>query len=154
MNATHTRPLVSVVMIFLDPAAVFFDEAIASVLAQSQPGVELLLCDDGSAAPASEQARSWAARHPGWVRWLEHPGHAHRGMSSSRNLGIEAARADLVAFLDADDGWLPGHLEHEVELLARHPEVGRRLRPGHGLVQLAGPRRRPPARPAPRPAPR
>lgn len=114
--------LVSVVMIFRD-AERWFDEAIDSVLAQTHPALELLLCDDGSTDTSSATARRRAAEEPDRVRYLEHPGHAHRGMSSTRNLGIEAARGRLVAFLDADDVWDPAHLAHEVALLAAHPDA-------------------------------
>lgn len=120
--AVLEKPTVSVVMIFWN-AEQFFDDAIASVLAQTQPSVELLLCDDGSAPASSAIALRWASAHPDQIRYLEHEGHAHRGMSSTRNLGIAAARGDLVAFLDADDVWEPGHLQHEVALLAAHPEA-------------------------------
>jgi SAM-dependent methyltransferase len=114
--------LVSVVMIFRD-AERWFDEAIDSVLAQDHPALELLLCDDGSTDTSTATARRRAAEEPGRVRYLEHPGHAHRGMSSTRNLGIAAARGEVVAFLDADDVWDPGHLTHEVALLAAHPDA-------------------------------
>jgi glycosyltransferase involved in cell wall biosynthesis len=114
--------LVSVVMIFRD-AATFIAEAIDSVLGQVDVPIELLLCDDGSSDWSTEIARSRAYEHPTRVRYVEHPGHAHRGMSATRNLGIAAARGDLVAFLDADDVWQPGHLIHEVSLLRSHPEA-------------------------------
>jgi glycosyltransferase involved in cell wall biosynthesis len=119
---TGSEALVSVIMIFFD-AEEFFEEAIASVLAQTHPSIELLLCDDGSSDGSTAIAREWARNHPA-VRYLEHPGHAHRGMSSTRNLGIAAARGDLVAFLDADDVWEKDHLDHDVSLLLRHPDAG------------------------------
>src|SRR3954451_5800753 len=118
---TGSEALGSVIMIFFD-AEEFFEEAIASVLAQTHPSIELLLCDDGSTDASTAIARQWARNHPA-VRYLEHPGHAHLGMSSTRNLGIAAARGDLVAFLDADDVWDSGHLDHEVTLLLSHPEA-------------------------------
>lgn len=121
--ADSSTTLVSVVMIFRD-AERWFDEAIDSVLAQTHPSLELLLCDDGSTDTSSASARRRAAEDPDRVRYLEHPGHAHRGMSSTRNLGIGAARGDVVAFLDADDVWDPGHLAHEVALLTAHPDAG------------------------------
>ncbi len=45
-------------------------------------------------------------------------------MSATRNLGIRHARGELIAFIDADDIWLPGKLAEHVALLDRHPEVG------------------------------
>ena len=122
MSSDGRKSLVSVVMIFRD-AVTFFDEAIESVLGQTQP-VELLLCDDGSSDGSSEIARGWAQRVPQRVRYLEHPDHAHRGMSATRNLGIRAASGRFIAFLDADDLWEPDHLAHEVDLLSGHPEAG------------------------------
>ena len=116
------KTLVSVIMIFWNTER-FLDEAVESVLAQSHPSLELLLCDDGSTDGSTAGAEEWARRVPGKVRYLQHPGHAHEGMSSTRNLGLAAARGELVAFLDADDVWAPGHLEHEVRLLAAHPEA-------------------------------
>lgn len=95
-----------------------------SVGAQTHPSWELLLCDDGSTDASTSMALKWAGYNPTKVRYLEHEGHAHRGMSSSRNLGIRAARGELVAFLDADDVWEPDHLSHEVALLLDHPEAG------------------------------
>ena len=123
LMAASDVPLVSVVMIFWN-AERFFDEAVESVLAQTYPAVELVLCDDGSELASTATALRWAGAFPGRVRYVEHPGHAHRGMSAARNLGIAAARGELVAFLDADDLWEPGHLAHEVGLLLAHPEAG------------------------------
>ena len=114
--------LVSVVMIFWN-AQEFMDEAIESVLAQTHPAVELLLCDDGSSDASTVMAQRWAASHPSTVCYLEHPEHAHRGMSSTRNLGIAAARGELIAFLDADDVWEESHLSQVVSLLRLHAEA-------------------------------
>jgi len=117
------NPLVSVVIPVWN-AENFFAEAIESVLAQTWPHWELLLADDGSTDASPEIARSWAARHPGKIRCLEHPGRVNRGESASRNLGLRAGRGDFFAFLDADDVWLPVKLERQVPLLAARPEAG------------------------------
>lgn len=81
----------------------FFSEAVDSVLAQDFPDFELLLCDDGSTDGGTTLARDYAARRPERVRYLEHPGHANRGMSATRNLGLAHARGELIALIDADD---------------------------------------------------
>lgn len=117
-----TGDLVSAIIIFLD-AERFLDEAIASVFAQTYTDWELLLVDDGSTDGGTAIARRHAARAPDRVRYLEHPGHANRGMSASRNLGIGAARGTYVGFLDADDVWLPTKLAEQVAILRGHPEA-------------------------------
>ena len=116
-------PLVSVVAIFLN-AERFLDEAIASVRAQTHSRWELLLVDDGSTDGSSAIARGWAERDPARVRYLEHPGHVNRGMSASRNLGLEYARGEYLALLDADDVWPPEKLARQVAILEAHPDVG------------------------------
>ncbi len=114
--------LVSVVVNFLN-AERFLEEAIASVHAQTYRTWELLLVDDGSTDASTEIARRHAKRDAERVRYLEHPGHENKGASAARNLGIAQARGELIAFLDADDVWLPNRLERGVELLRRHPEA-------------------------------
>ena len=61
--------------------------------------------------------------HPQTVRYFEHAGHANLGKSVARNLGIAEARGRYLAFLDADDVFLPHKLAHQSELLDRHPEA-------------------------------
>jgi glycosyltransferase involved in cell wall biosynthesis len=115
-------PTVSVIIIFLD-AEPYLAEAITSVLEQSRDDWELLLVDDGSRDGSTDTARRFADADPARIRYLEHPGHANRGMSASRNLGLANARGTYVAFLDSDDVYLPERLAHHVELLERHPEA-------------------------------
>jgi glycosyltransferase involved in cell wall biosynthesis len=116
------RPLVSVSIPFLDPGG-FLREAIDSVLAQTYPVWELLLVDDGSTDGSTEVAREYSHRFPGRICYLEHPRHANLGISASRNLGNDYAMGRYLAYLDADDVWVPGKLEEQVALLEAHPEV-------------------------------
>lgn len=116
------RPLVSAIIIFLNGER-FIEAAIRSVLDQSYPSWELILVDDGTTDGAIDIARRYAAADPGRIRCLSHPYGENRGMSASRNAGMREARGKYVAFLDADDIWLPARLEVHVDLLERHPDV-------------------------------
>src|SRR3989304_1822653 len=95
--------------------------AVASVLEQTKPPLELLVVDDGS--PDWEQAeaelrtlkalktRSITLRKP------------NGGVASARNLGIDHAVGDWIAFLDADDYWEPVKLERQLRTAEASPDV-------------------------------
>ena len=114
---------VSIVTPFLN-AGGFIREAVDSVLAQTYPSWELLLVDDGSTDESTSIAQAFAAAHPDRIRYLTHPERANKGASASRNLATAAARGEYIAFLDADDVYLPLKLEQQVPLLDAHPEAG------------------------------
>lgn len=116
------KPLVSVITIFLNEEK-FIEQAIASVFAQTYENWELLLVDDGSSDGSTDIAQRYPKNYPEKVCYLEHDGHQNRGMSASRNLGICNARGEYIAFLDADDVWLPHKLEQQVKILKTHPEA-------------------------------
>jgi glycosyltransferase involved in cell wall biosynthesis len=116
-------PRISVICIFYN-AERFFAEAIDSVLAQDCDDFELLLADDGATDASTAMARDYVAWHPDRVRYLEHEGHANRGMSATRNLGLAHARGEYVAFIDADDRWRPDKLRAQAAILDAHPDVG------------------------------
>jgi len=116
------QPVVSVIIIFWN-AERFIQEAIESVLMQAYANWELLLVDDGSTDGSTDIARRHAHQYPGRVNYFEHPGHRNRGMSASRNLGIRNAQGAYIAFLDADDVWLPNILEEQVGILEAYPEA-------------------------------
>lgn len=123
IDTSTVRPRVSVVMIFLD-AELFIVEAIESVLTQTYTQWELLLVDDGSTDGSTAIAQRYAAAHPDRICYLEHKGHVNRGTGASRNLGIHAARGEYVAFLDADDVYLPQRLERHMALLSADTSIG------------------------------
>jgi glycosyltransferase involved in cell wall biosynthesis len=117
-------PLVSVITIFWNAPVSFFGEAVDSVLAQTEHRWELLLVDDGSTDDSAAFARQMAAEHPARIRVLQHPDGGRHGMSASRNRGIQAACAPYIAFLDADDVYLPEKLERQLAILAANPDAG------------------------------
>lgn len=122
-SGASRTPAVSIIMPFFNVER-FIAPAIDSALAQSFQDWELLVIDDGSTDRSTEIARGYEERFPGQIRYFEHENHANRGASAARNLGGRHARGDFIAYLDADDIWLPHKLERQVELLAAHPEAG------------------------------
>ena len=113
---------VSIITPFLN-AEPFIEESITSVLAQTYDNWELLLVDDGSTDASTGIALKYAAAHPDKVRYLSHERRQNRGASASRNLAARHARGEYLAFLDADDVYLPRKLEVQVPILDAHPDV-------------------------------
>lgn len=95
-------------------AARHIERAIRSVLAQTYPAEEVIVVNDGSTDHTSEKVRQFGSR----VRLIEQ---ANAGVSAARNAGIQAAAGQWIAFLDADDEWLPNHLEKHRTLLSQNP---------------------------------
>ncbi len=108
-------PLVSVVIPAYN-AEKFIVQALDSLVAQTYPAVEVIVVDDGSRDATSDVV---ARAHPS-VRCIRQP---NGGASSARNRGVQEARGELVAFLDADDAWHPDKLRAQVALMRRHPDV-------------------------------
>lgn len=96
--------------------------AVGSVLAQTERDFELIVVDDASTDGTADYLSG--LRDPR-VRAIEQRGQPARplGVSGARNLGLEAARADIVAFLDSDDAFLPNRLEVTLAAFAREPDV-------------------------------
>jgi glycosyltransferase involved in cell wall biosynthesis len=91
--------------------------AIESALAQRYDAVDVVVADDGS----TDDTREVVGRYVGRVRVVEQ---ANRGAAAARNLGLRAARGEYVAFLDADDEFLPERIEKGVAPMAADARVG------------------------------
>lgn len=96
----------------------YLPEAVGSVLRQSFTDFELIIVDDGSTDNTAQ-----------WVSQLQDDRinlicQAHQGKSVARNAGVEAAKADYIAFLDADDIWETAKLEQQFNYLQTHPNIG------------------------------
>ena len=117
LPAAVSDPAVSVVCAYRDGAA-FLPELLASVLRQAMPHWELLLVDDGSTDGGAVLAAQ-AAAGDGRIRSLSAPSRppdTPAGPWWPRNIGIGAARAPWIAFLDVDDLWHPLKLERQLAL--------------------------------------
>jgi glycosyltransferase involved in cell wall biosynthesis len=88
--------------------------AIESVLAQGYEPTEVIVVDDGSTDGTADAARAAGAQVIGTPP---------RGIAHARNTLLEAAHGDLIAWLDADDTWLPDGLDFRVRHLIDHPEL-------------------------------
>src|SRR5207249_4329253 len=106
------------VVIPLYNKAPFVRRALDSVLAQTHRALEVLVVDDGSTDGGGAVV---AACPDPRVRLITQP---NAGPGPARNRGLDEAAGPLVAFLDADDEWLPNYLETCVALLERHgPDI-------------------------------
>lgn len=85
--------------------------AVESVLSQDWSNLELIVVDDGSTDGTAELL---AVRYPEQVIVIRQD---NRGAAAARNRGIAAAKGEFVAFLDADDEWVPGKLRLQIEQL-------------------------------------
>jgi len=110
-----SRPFVSIIIPTRNRAALVC-AAIDSVLGQTRRDFELIVVDDGSTDSTQEVLRSYGSRI---VCLRIDPS----GPSAARNRGIDAARADLIAFLDSDDCWLPRKLERQIDHFHAHDDV-------------------------------
>jgi len=95
----------------------YIADSIKSVLSQDYANIELIVVDDGSRDGTPELAERFGER----VRVFRQK---NAGPAAARNRGIAAAKGDFIAFLDADDLWLPGKIAMQVKYLQDHPDVG------------------------------
>lgn len=91
--------------------------AIRSLLSQSFADWQAVIVDDGSTDSSVDVLRRFSDPRIRLVR------QANAGVAAARNRGIAEARAELVAFLDADDEWMPDYLESMIALARKYPEA-------------------------------
>ncbi len=109
-----TDPLVSIVVPVYNGAA-FLAECLDSLVAQDYPAVEVVVVDDGSTDGSAEIAARFAKTRV--VR------REHEGLGRTRNAGVAASAAPLIAFCDSDDLYKPQKIRVQVEYLAAHSEI-------------------------------
>ena len=109
-------PRVSVIVPTYNSAR-YLPEAIDSVLGQTYRDFEIIVVDDGS----TDNTQGVLARYAEQIRVVRQ---SNQGSAAARNAGILAARGEFIAFLDADDLWLPQKLERQMPLFDERPEIG------------------------------
>ncbi len=113
--ASAASPTVSVIIPVYNHAHVI-ERAIRSVLRQSFDDYELLIVNDGSTDDLSTTLHRFEGHG---IRTWQHE--RTMGVAAARNTGVMWARAPIVAFLDADDEWMPDKLKEQIALLRNAP---------------------------------
>lgn len=106
-------------------------EAIDSVLGQSHRRVEVIVVDDGSTDQTREVVSAIADKDPR----VNYVYQENKGLGGARNTGIYRARGEYIAFLDADDLFLPGKLQTQAAALDADPELGL-VAGGHRVLDI------------------
>lgn len=109
------------VIIPVHNAGKFLRETVGSVLIQPEVST-IILAEDGSTDDSAVLCAELARESPKIV-FLQHPGRVNLGAGATRNLGIGQVNTKYVAFLDADDYYLPGRFRKTIEVLDAHSEA-------------------------------
>jgi GT2 family glycosyltransferase len=109
---------------------------LASVAAQRDVALEIVVVDDGSATAMPPSGAPWQDER---LRVVRHD--ASRGVAAARNAGIAAARGTWVAFLDDDDVWAPSKLRDQLNAAQRRDatfaySAAVQFRDGDGALKL------------------
>lgn len=110
----NTLPKISIVIPAYNVAD-FIAETLESVLAQSFTDFEVIIINDGS--PDTEEFELAIKPYRERICYLKQE---NRGASAARNAGLRAARGELIAFLDADDLWLPNYLAEQLKFISEY----------------------------------
>lgn len=114
MTLLDQAPLVSVIIPVYN-AELYVAEAIESVLAQNYNSIEVITVDDGS----TDDSEAVIKQFPSISYYFQ----SNAGISAARNLGIERAQGNFLAFLDADDIWVEDKLNLQLTAFEENPTL-------------------------------
>lgn len=109
----------------------FIEKTIDSVLSQGYPNLEFIIIDGGSQDNTVEVIKKYEHHLAYWVSEPD------RGQSHAINKGMAKATGDYLTWLNSDDWYLPGALQHMSEVLSANPDAGMVVGTGH-MVNQAG----------------
>ncbi len=118
MNTTSALPFFSIILPVFNGGK-FIAETIQSVLQQSFAAWELIVIDDGSTDDTATIVNDFC-RHDDRMKILEQP---NKKQPAARNAGIKIAKGQWIAFIDADDLWLPSKLELQHQLIKENGDL-------------------------------
>ena len=116
MQLTDGEPSVSVIIPTYNCDR-YITQAVESVLKQEGYTYEVIVIDDGSTDSTADVLRPYSDR----IRYIRQK---NQGVAAARNHGIALAKANLIAFLDADDYFLPHKLARQAEILIKRADLG------------------------------
>jgi len=108
-------PRISVIIPAYNAAATI-GKAITSILAQGYPAHEIIVVDDGSTDATGETVQAYGDK----VTYIRQD---NAGPSAARNKGVQHANSEWIAFLDADDWYLPNRLLTHAEMIQKDPKL-------------------------------
>lgn len=109
-----SMPIIDVIIPVYNGAR-FLNEAVLSAVHQTLAPSRIIICDDGSTDETSVISHELSSKYHN----VEYILLAHGGEASARNWGIKFSTAEYVAFLDADDVWMPTKLQMQIALIRR-----------------------------------
>lgn len=113
----NSMPKVSIVIPLYNKGP-YIHRALTSILNQTIKNFEVIVVDDGSTDNSAETVRKMNDPRIRLIR------QRNQGVSAARNRGVSESTTDFIAFLDADDEWMPSHLETMMRLREKYPEAG------------------------------
>jgi hypothetical protein len=116
-DAEPPRPTRVSVLLPVKNGLPYLHEALASLVAQTHPDLEILVIDDGSTDGGPQEVITQAMSH---VRVIKSSG---QGVAAALNAGLRAATGSFIARQDADDWSHPERLARQFEYLSQHPEI-------------------------------
>lgn len=122
-------PLISIVIPAYNMAE-YISDALISCINQTYQNIEIIVIDDGSKDKTKEVIKKFQ-------KSLSYHYQENMGVSVARNHGINIAKGEFVAFLDADDIWMPTKIEAQIDIIEKNNDL-KAVSCGYGIMDEAG----------------